>query len=128
MIHPSYVELMKVVNDNVEIGEEPVVNSRYSIVAATAKRARQIIDGNDPAIDLKPGVKPLSIAVKELFEGGLEILSEESAEEMEQKLEELKSAKAERRRREEEMQAQQETYEEEAEDQEEDEIEAAEEE
>ena len=28
MIHPSYVELMKVVNDGVEIGEEPVVNSR----------------------------------------------------------------------------------------------------
>ena len=32
MIHPSYVELMKVVNDEGEIGEEPVVNSRYSIV------------------------------------------------------------------------------------------------
>ena len=31
MIHPSYVELMKVVNDGVEIGEEPVVNSRYSL-------------------------------------------------------------------------------------------------
>ena len=28
MIHPSYVELMKVVNDEGEIGEEPVVNSR----------------------------------------------------------------------------------------------------
>ena len=40
MIHPSYVELMKVVNDGVEIGEEPVVNSRYSIVIAAAKRAR----------------------------------------------------------------------------------------
>ena len=25
MIHPSYVELMKVVNNNVEIGEEPAV-------------------------------------------------------------------------------------------------------
>lgn len=36
MIHPSYVELMKVVNNNVEIGEEPVVNSRYSIVIAAA--------------------------------------------------------------------------------------------
>ena len=40
MIHPSYVELMKVVNDEGKIGEEPVVNSRYSIVLATAKRAR----------------------------------------------------------------------------------------
>ena len=37
MIHPSYVELMKVVNNNVEIGEEPVVNSRYSIVIAACK-------------------------------------------------------------------------------------------
>ncbi len=47
MIHPSYVELMKVVNNDVEIGEEPVVNSRYSIVIATAKRARQIIAGDE---------------------------------------------------------------------------------
>ena len=51
MIHPSYVELMKVVNDEGEIGEEPVVNSRYSIVLATAKRARQIIAGAKPLID-----------------------------------------------------------------------------
>ena len=43
MIHPSYVELMKVVNNNTEFGEEPVVNSRYSLVIAAAKRARQII-------------------------------------------------------------------------------------
>lgn len=43
MIHPSYNELMKVVNNNAEYGEEPVVNSRYSIVIASAKRARQII-------------------------------------------------------------------------------------
>ena len=39
MIHPSYVELMKVVNDGVEIGEEPVVNSRYSIVIASCKKS-----------------------------------------------------------------------------------------
>ena len=50
MIHPSYVELMKVVNDGVEIGEEPVVNSRYSIVIASAKRARQIIGGAEPLV------------------------------------------------------------------------------
>lgn len=37
MIHPSYVELMKVVNEGVEIGEEPVVNSRYSLVIASCK-------------------------------------------------------------------------------------------
>lgn len=52
MIHPSYVELMKVVNNDVEIGEEPVVNSRYSIVIATAKRARQIIGGDEPLVEM----------------------------------------------------------------------------
>ena len=62
MIHPSYVELMKVVNDNVEIGEEPVVNSRYSIVCATAKRARQIIDGAEPLVPYSASEKPLSIS------------------------------------------------------------------
>ena len=43
MLHPSYSDLMQVVNSGVEEGDEPVVSSRYSIVLATAKRARQII-------------------------------------------------------------------------------------
>ena len=73
MIHPSYVELMKVVNDGVEFGEEPVVNSRYSIVLATAKRARQIIAGAEP---MKCN-KPLSIAVEELYRGDVKIVSDE---------------------------------------------------
>lgn len=75
MIHPSYVELMKVVNNNVEIGDEPVVNSRYSIVTAAAKRARQIIAGDEPLIDGE-GKKPLSIAVEELYSGKVKIVSE----------------------------------------------------
>ena len=33
--------------------EETVVNSRYSIVIAAAKRARQIIDGAEPLIASK---------------------------------------------------------------------------
>ena len=81
MIHPSYVELMKVVNDGVEIGEEPVVNSRYSIVIAAAKRARQIIAGDEPMAEKKVSPKPLSIAVEELYEGKVKILPETSDEE-----------------------------------------------
>ena len=77
MIHPSYVELMKVVNDGVEIGEEPVVNSRYYIVLATAKRARQIIAGAEPLIDNPKCNKPLSIAVEELYRGAVKIQSED---------------------------------------------------
>ena len=34
MLHPSYTDLMKVVNKDVEEGETKVVNSRYSIVMA----------------------------------------------------------------------------------------------
>ena len=80
MIHPSYVELMKFVNNDTEIGEEPVVNSRYSIVIATAKRARQIIDGDDAMAEKVTCPKPLSIAVEELYEGKVKILPESSEE------------------------------------------------
>lgn len=69
MLHPSYSDLMKVVNSEVEPGEEKIVNSRYSIVMATAKRARQIIGGHEPMVKVKPGEKPLSIAVDEAQSG-----------------------------------------------------------
>jgi DNA-directed RNA polymerase subunit omega len=65
---------MKVVNSEVEEGEEPIVSSRYSIVMATAKRARQIIAGDEPLV-MDRGEKPLSLAVKELNEGKIKILS-----------------------------------------------------
>lgn len=81
MLHPSYTDLMRVVNSNVEIGEEPVVNSRYSIVIATAKRARQLIDGDEPMVEGTAGKKPFSIAVDELYKGQVQILAEEEAAE-----------------------------------------------
>ena len=77
MLHPSYSDLMKVVNSEVEPGEE---KSRYSIVMATAKRARQIIGGHEPMVKVKPGEKPLSIAVDELNQGKIKILGEEEEE------------------------------------------------
>ena len=79
MIHPSYTELMKVVNSEVEPGEVPVVNSR-SIVMATSKRARQIIAGEEPLVPAK-GRKPLSIAVDELNQGKIKIMGDEKEEE-----------------------------------------------
>lgn len=76
MLHPSYSDLMKVVNSDALPGEAPVVNSRYSIVMATSKRARQIISGEEPLVNAKDE-KPLSIAVEELNQGKIKILSEE---------------------------------------------------
>ena len=55
MLHPSYTDLMKVVNKDVEEGETKIVNSRYSIVMATSKRARQLIAGDLPLVDVKEG-------------------------------------------------------------------------
>ena len=81
MIHPSYVDLMQVVNKGVEEGETPVINSRYSIVMATAKRARQIVDGDEPLIEDAEGEKPLSVAVEELNQGKIRILAENEPDE-----------------------------------------------
>ena len=82
MLHPSYTDLMKVVNQDVEEGETKIVNSRYSIVLATSKRARQIIDGQLPLVNAKDGMKPLSLAIQEMSEGKLKIIAEKPEEEI----------------------------------------------
>ena len=76
MLHPSYSDLIEVANSGVEEGDQPVVNSRYSIVIATAKRARQIIAGAEPLVDDAAGKKALSIAVEELYTGQVKILGD----------------------------------------------------
>ena len=80
MLHPSYADLINVVNSGVEEGEDPVVNSRYSIVMATSKRARQIIAGDEQLVDGR-GKKALSVAVEELNQSKIKILREEEKEE-----------------------------------------------
>ena len=78
MLHPSYSDLMKVVNQNVEEGATKIVNSRYSIVLATANRARQLIDGELALVATKGGSKPLSTAIDELNNGKIKIVAEET--------------------------------------------------
>lgn len=108
MIHPSYSELMNVINSEVEEGEQPLVQSRYSIVKAASTRAKQIIDARameeklfkmpekdkekagdpmlteeeeyklklgKPTIPKATNMKPLSVAVEELYEGKVKIIS-----------------------------------------------------
>ena len=89
MLHPSYTDLMEVVNSDVEPGEQPIVQSRYSIVLATAKRARQIIGGEEPLVRTRgKGIKPLSIAVDELYDSKIKILTDEEVVEMAKEAEE----------------------------------------
>ena len=76
MIHPSYTELMEAINEGSELGDQPRVTSRYSVVLATSKRARQLIAGREPLVPAA-GKKPLSTAVEEIYKGKVHILPEE---------------------------------------------------
>lgn len=80
MLHPTYNDIMEVVNKNTHDGEEPVIKSRYSVVIAAAKRARQIIDGA-PELLMEPEEKPLTVAIDELYRGKVSILGEGEEEE-----------------------------------------------
>lgn len=82
MIHPSYSELMQAINSEHDANEAPLVNSRYSVVLATSRRARQIIAGAEPMVKAA-GKKPLSIAVEEMYEGKVKILPEDETPEEE---------------------------------------------
>ena len=88
MLHPSYTDLMAVVNSEVEEGEQPVVQSRYSIVIATPKRAPQLIAGDDAMVDDR-GKKPLSVAVDELYKGKVKIMGVDDTDEDDEKILEL---------------------------------------
>ena len=56
MINPSIVDLLK------------RVDNRYSLVIITSKRARQIIEGSKPLIDVDKN-KPLTVAINEVNSG-----------------------------------------------------------
>ena len=79
MIHPSYKELIEVINNGQDMDEAPLVTSRHSIVLATSKRARQLIAGAEPLVKTR-GKKALSVAVDELYKGKVNILPSEEEE------------------------------------------------
>ena len=70
MLRPSYSELMDAVMQEENLDQRVV--SRYTLVLAAAKRARQITDGAPP-LTYAPTDRAVSIAVKELHEGKLKI-------------------------------------------------------
>ena len=82
MIHPSYSELIEAINTNNEDDDEALVlNSRYSLVLAASKRARQLIAGAEPLVPGAAGKKPLSVAIDELYKGKVKILPGQEEEE-----------------------------------------------
>ncbi len=84
MIHPSYTELIEAINANTEDNDNTMlVNSRYSLVLATSKRARQLIAGAKPRVSGMANQKALSIAIEEFYKGKVKILEEAPEEEEE---------------------------------------------
>lgn len=74
MLRPSYSELMDVINKNSNKEVSSEITSRYIIVIAAAKRARQLIDGAEPLVVMKSKVdKPVSIAVEEINQNKLTV-------------------------------------------------------
>ena len=88
MIHPSYVEMIDKINEEQDREDAPLVTSRYSVVLATARRARQLVSGAEAYVhdvdkNGKPR-KPLSVAVDEFYEDKVHIVrGNDSAEEEE---------------------------------------------
>ena len=76
MIHPSYSELIQAIYNNAEEDDNTMMlNSRYSLVLATSKRARQLIAGAEPLVSGTAGKKPLAIAIDELYKGEVKIVA-----------------------------------------------------
>lgn len=85
MIHPSYTELIQAINNNAEEDDNTMMlNSRYSLVLATSKRARQLIAGAEPLVDGAAGKKPLAVAIDELYKGKVKIVATSEEEETEE--------------------------------------------
>ena len=66
MLRPSYTDLLDVISQETD---DITLGSRYTIVIAAAKRARQLVDHADPLVSNTKVDKPVSIAVNELYQG-----------------------------------------------------------
>lgn len=72
MLRPSYSDLLEVISEETN---DITLGSRYTIVVAAAKRARELIAADKPLIlDNEIQVhKPVSIAVNELYAGKIRV-------------------------------------------------------
>ena len=78
LVKPTVPELLKETHKN-----------RYSLVIATAKRARQISQGSKPMTN-DDDISPVSLAADEIGEGKVSIFDENQWKEEQEKLEENK--------------------------------------
>ncbi len=77
MLRPSYTDLLEVFNRDTD---DITLGSRYTIVIAAAKRARQLVDHAEPLVDGIKVDKPVSVAVNELYQGKIKVREGHPAE------------------------------------------------
>ena len=80
MLYPTYRDIIEAVNKTSE-DEKPIIESRYSVVVAAAKRARQIVDGSPVTCDTHGDEKALTLAIDELDAGTVKVLKGTADEE-----------------------------------------------
>ncbi|MCL2235245.1 MAG: DNA-directed RNA polymerase subunit omega [Defluviitaleaceae bacterium] len=78
MLTPSYSTLITALNKDADLDSK--IPSRYSIVTAAAKRARQIVAGAETDVSGISSDKAVTVAVNELALGHVKIVPKEGAE------------------------------------------------
>ena len=63
MFEPSGQELINIANESI-LNENEKIKSKYTIIIAAAKRARQLVDEKDERVE--EGANPLTIAIDEI--------------------------------------------------------------
>ena len=73
MFEPSADKLIDIANESI-LNEKEKVKSKYTIIMAAAKRARQLIDDKDDRVE--GGENPLTVAIKEFENKEVKITKE----------------------------------------------------
>lgn len=74
MFEPSAQKLIDIANESIE-NENEKVKSKYTVIIAAAKRARQLVDEKDSRVD--GGANALTVAVKEMKDKIVKIVKED---------------------------------------------------
>lgn len=70
MFEPSGQELIDIANESI-LNENEKIKSKYSVIIAAAKRARQLVDEKDERVE--NGVNALTVAIDEIKDGIVKI-------------------------------------------------------
>ena len=63
MFEPSGQELINIANESI-LNDNEKIKSKYTVIIAAAKRARQLVDEKDERVE--EGANPLTIAIDEI--------------------------------------------------------------